>query len=134
VIPFRIQFQSGVSAGQQVVFAATKAIVSGALRPGDKFPSVRELSQALKINPNTAHKVVAELTRAGLLEMRPGIGAFVTAAPPASAADRAELLGREIERLAVEAKRLGLGLDELLEAVERHWRSLTPVEEVHSKK
>ena len=94
---------------------------------------MRELSQALKINPNTAHKVVAELTRAGLLEMQPGIGAFVTEAGPAGAAEKAELLGQEIERLTVEAKRLGLELDELLTAVERHWRLLTPSEGAKTK-
>lgn len=134
MIPFRVQFQSGVPAAQQVVFAATKAIVSGAVRPGDRFPSVRELSQALKINPNTAHKVVAELARSGLLEMRPGVGAFVTAAPPAPAADKAELLGQEMERLTVEAMRLGLAVEDVQQAVERHWRRLTPATEVKTKK
>ncbi|MEZ5393594.1 MAG: GntR family transcriptional regulator [Bryobacterales bacterium] len=99
----------------------------GALRPGDRVPSVRELSQELKINPNTAHKVIAELARDGLLEMRPGVGAFVAAAPRASARERAALLGGEIEKLAVEAKRLGLDLDDVLAAVERQWRSLSPV-------
>jgi GntR family transcriptional regulator len=133
VIPFRVQFQSGVPAGRQVVFAATKAIVSGVMRPGDRFPSVRELGQALKINPNTAHKVVAELTRAGLLEMQPGIGAFVAEAPPAGAAEKAELLGQEIDRLTVEAKRLGLDLDDVLGAVERHWRALTPSKKANTK-
>lgn len=133
MIPFRVQFQSGVPAGRQVVFAATKAIVSGVLQPGDRFPSVRELSQALKINPNTAHKVVAELTRAGLLEMQPGIGAFVAEAGPAGAAEKAVLLGQEMERLTVEAKRLGLKLDDLLSAVERHWRLLIPSGEAKTK-
>jgi GntR family transcriptional regulator len=126
VLPFRVQFQPGVSAYRQAVFAARKAYVRGALRPGDRFPSVRELSQELKINPNTAHKVIAELTRDGLLEMRPGVGAFVASAPPASARERAALLEGEIERLSVEAKRLGLDLDEVLAAVESHWRKLTP--------
>ena len=116
-----------------MVFAATKAIVSGVLQPGDRFPSVRELSQALKINPNTAHKVVAELTRAGLLEMQPGIGAFVAEAGPAGAAEKAVLLGQEMERLTVEAKRLGLKLDDLLSAVERHWRLLIPSGEAKTK-
>ena len=126
MLPFRVQFQPGVSAYRQVVFAAHKALVRGALRPGDRFPSVRELSQQLKINPNTAHKVIAELARDGLLEVRPGVGAFVAAAPPSSARERAALLHGEIERLTVEAKRLGLDLDDVLAAVEGHWRKLSP--------
>lgn len=126
MIPFRVQFEPGLSAYRQVIFAAQKALVRGALKPGDRFPSVRELSQELKINPNTAHKVIAELARDGLLEMRPGVGAFVAAAPPSSSRERAALLEGEIEKLVVEAKRLGLDLDEVLAAVERHWRELAP--------
>ena len=55
VIPFRLSFQPGVALYEQVVYAARKAVISGQMRPGDAFPSVRALSAALKINPNTAH-------------------------------------------------------------------------------
>jgi len=74
VIPFRLTFEPGVPIHQQVTFAAKKAMVTGQLRPGETFPSVRVLSKALKINPNTAHKVIIQLTLDGLLEVRPGIG------------------------------------------------------------
>lgn len=79
----------------------------------------RELSQALKINPNTAQEVVAELVRDRLLEVRPGIGTVVAAALTrrASAIDRRFLLSDEVEQLVVEAKRLGLRKQELVNAV-----------------
>ncbi len=77
MIPFRVHFRPGVSLYEQVVYAAKKAIISGQLRPGDVFPSVRTLSKELKINPNTAHKVVGHLVSAGLLETRPGVGTLV---------------------------------------------------------
>jgi GntR family transcriptional regulator len=124
VIPFRVTFRPGVSIYEQVVYAAKKAIVSGHLRPGAPFPSVRALSKELKINPNTAHKVVAELTAEGLLEVTPGIGTTVAAPPGSSAAERKRLLGGDIERLVVEAKKLGLVLDEVLGAVAEHWETL----------
>ena len=79
MLPFDVELRGGESPYRQIVYAATKAIVSGELAPGDPFPSVRELSQALKINPNTGQKVIAELTRDGLLEVRPGIGTVVAA-------------------------------------------------------
>jgi GntR family transcriptional regulator len=72
VIPFRLIFEPGVALYEQVVYAAKKAIVSGQMTPGEPFPSVRTLSKALKINPNTAHKVILQLVREGLLEVRPG--------------------------------------------------------------
>jgi DNA-binding transcriptional regulator YhcF (GntR family) len=79
VIPFRVQFRTGISLFEQIVYAAKKAMVSGQMRPGDPFPSVRALSRELKINPNTAHKIVAYLVSEGLLETRPGIGTVVAA-------------------------------------------------------
>ena len=72
---------------------AKKAMISGQLRPGDAFPSVRVLSRELKINPNTAHKVIVSLIAAGLLETRPGVGTVV-AALAGSAAYRANPIAR----------------------------------------
>ena len=124
MLPFAITLRAGESPCRQIVYAATKAVVSGELRPGSSFPSVRDLSQALKINPNTAQKVVAELVRDGLLEVRPGIGTFVTAARRASATDRRALLSSQVEALLVEAKRLGLRREEVLDAMGSRWSQL----------
>ena len=125
MLPFKVDITSGDSAYRQVVYAAKKAWVAGRLRPGDPFPSVRVLSQELGINPNTAHKVVAALVADGLLEVRPGIGTAVAEPSPADRRRRGELLGPELERLTVEAKRLGLGLDDVADALAEHWRLLS---------
>ena len=77
MIPFRLVFEPGISLYEQAAYAAKKAIISGQMRPGDPFPSVRALSTALKINPNTAHKVIGHLIAEGLLEVRPGTGTVV---------------------------------------------------------
>jgi GntR family transcriptional regulator len=124
VLPFPVTLKPGESPYRQVVYAATRAIVSGDLATGATFPSVRELSQALKINPNTAQKIVGELVRAGLLEVRPGIGTVVTAVPRGSAADRRALLSSEVEELVVEAKRLGASRRDVLDAVSARWDDL----------
>ena len=94
------------------------------MRPGDAFPSVRALSRELKINPNTAHKVVSHLVSEGLIEVRPGIGTLVAPLPEATAAERSQLLGTEIEQLVVEAKKLRMNLDDVLAAVSDHWKLL----------
>ena len=124
MLPFPISLKPGESPYRQVVYAATKAVVAGELAAGTRFPSVRELSQALKINPNTAQKVVAELVRDGLLEVRPGIGTVVTNGRRPSAAERRALLSRPVEELVVEAKRLALTKDDVLNAVEAQWTAL----------
>jgi len=56
----------GLPITEQVIFAVKKAVVAGQLKAGQAFPSVRIVSQELKINPNTAHKVVTQL----MAEMR----------------------------------------------------------------
>src|ERR1035438_5044450 len=117
MIPFRFTLQSGIPVHEPLAFAAKKAMISGQLRPGDPFPSVRALSKAMKIHPNTAHKVIAQLTAEGLLEVRPGIGTLVLQPPPATRSERSRLLGREVEQLTVEAKKLGLTLDDLHAAI-----------------
>jgi DNA-binding transcriptional regulator YhcF (GntR family) len=125
VIPFRVQFRAGLSLFEQVVYASKKAMVAGQLRPGDTFPSVRALSKELKINPNTAAKIVAHLVNEGLLETRPGVGTVVAVLPDSTRKERTQLLGQEIEEIVVEAKRLGIGLDEMLDSITNHWKRLT---------
>lgn len=125
MIPFHVDFVPGSPIYEQVVYTATKAIVSGQLRPGDDFPSVRALSRELKINPNTAHKVVTCLVDAGLLEIHPGSAAVIAKRPTSTKAEKTNLLQNEVEQLVVEAKRLGIDLDGLQDAIARHWARLS---------
>ncbi|MGH9656313.1 MAG: GntR family transcriptional regulator [Bryobacteraceae bacterium] len=124
MIPFRVSFEPGTPIYEQVAYAAKKAIVSGQMRSGDPFPSVRVLSAALKINPNTAHKVIAHLVEEGVLEVRSGIGTVVAGQLGSSAAKRSNLLKKELEQLVVEAKKLGLDLEDVAAALDRHWKRL----------
>jgi len=85
---------------------------------------VRILSKELKINPNTAHKVVTQLVAAGLLETRPGVGTVVATLPEASSAEQTKLLGYETEQLVVEAKKLGIRLEDVVESLSTQWERL----------
>lgn len=132
MIPIRVSFQPGVPIFEQVVFAARKAVVSGQLKAGDAFPSVRALSTALKINPNTAHKVIIHLTNEGVLEVRPGIGTVVAEAREVGREERAQMVRAQLEQLAVDARRLGFELGELQDELAAEWRRLDPVEEAQA--
>jgi len=118
--------ESGTSICDQAAYAAKKALVSGQMRPGEPFPSVRSLSNSLKINPNTAHKVIARLTAEGLLEVKPGIGTVVAEPPPQSATARGNLLKRDLERVVVDAKFAGLKLEDLTAVLAYHWNRFSP--------
>ena len=121
---FRLRLEPGESIFDQVVYAAVRAFVAGEFRPGQPFPSVRALAAELKIHPNTAHKVVQHLIHERYLESRPGIGTVVAELPAARAGDRKRLLKQEVEQLVVEAKRIGIDLDDVLDAVRSQWNRL----------
>ena len=129
MLPFSIELKPGLPVAEQILFAVKKAVVGGQLRPGDKFPSVRVLSQELRVNPNTAHKVVQYLIHEGWLESRPGIGTVVGQVPMAHASERKRLLREEVEQLVVEATRVGANLEEVLEAIRTRWKSLNSARE-----
>jgi len=124
MLPFAVEIQPGLPVTEQVLFAVKKAAVAGRLKPGTPFPSVRVLSQELRINPNTAHKIVAQLVAEGVLVTTPGVGSVVAEPAGADAAAQAGLLEDELERLVVEAKQLGLGLDEVQARLAAHWKRL----------
>lgn len=124
MLPFSIELKPGLPVAEQILFAVKKAVVAGQLRPGDRFPSVRVLSQELRVNPNTAHKVIAALVTEGVLVTTPAVGSIVAAREPGGRKERTELLGPEVEWLVVEAKKLGLGLEDVQAAVAAHWKRL----------
>ena len=63
---------------RQVVEQVQWLIVSGRLKPGDRLPSIRELSKQLQINPTTVTRIYSELAHTGVITLRHGQGAFVS--------------------------------------------------------
>lgn len=124
VAPFKLTLTPGTSIFDQVVFAATRAILSGALQPGQAFPSGRSLAADLKIHPNTAHKAIQYLIQERWLEARPGIGTVVLEPPEARPGDRQRLLNGEVEKLVVEATRVGADLSEVIDAIRAQWKAM----------
>jgi GntR family transcriptional regulator len=121
---FGLTLRPGQSIFNQVVFAARKAFLSGEYQPGQPFPSGRSLAASLKIHPNTAQKIVQQLIQEGWIEARPGIGTVVAELPKARPGDRQKLLRHEVEHLVVEAKRVGLRLQDLMLAISSEWSKL----------
>jgi len=72
-----LNFSSGVPIYRQIVQLLSGKILSGALAPGEKIPSIRDVTAELNVNPNTVAKAYRELELAGLIETRRGMGCFV---------------------------------------------------------
>ena len=124
MLPFAIPLRLGEPIADQIVFASIRAVLAGELKVGDAFPSVRVLAGELSVHPNTVHKAMLRLIAEGWLETRPGVGAFVASPPEARAGERTKLLDQDVEKLAVEARRVGLGLDEVVAALTRRWNEI----------
>ena len=121
-----LKLKPGESIFDQIVFAATKAFVSGEYVAGQAFPSVRSLAADLKIHPNTAQKVIQHLIRERFLEARLGVGTIVADLPTARPGDRKRLLREEVTALVVEALRVGARPSEVHQAIDDAWQLLSP--------
>lgn len=98
--------EADVPLGVQLAWALKERIASGALGPGDRLPSVRDLAAEAGVNVNTVRAVYARLERDGLTRSEQGRGTFVaSASPPADDAATRRELRRRIAMLEAELVR-----------------------------
>jgi GntR family transcriptional regulator len=119
MLPFRFQLLDGLPVSDQLVKAVQRAVLTGEMAAGEKFPSVRVLAQELKISPTTAHKAVLELRDAGFLATRPGAGMVVVKPAGSSRVQLADQLTPACRDLIRQASQLGLSAEETLEVLRR---------------
>ena len=101
---------------EQIKDGLKKLIVSGAMVPDEKLPSVRALATQLSINPNTIQRAYNELENEGFIYSIPGKGSFASATVDSGDAKKRELEGKIREMLA-ELRYLGVSEEELLALV-----------------
>jgi GntR family transcriptional regulator len=101
---------------RQLIDQARRLVAGGQLAPGDAMPSVRDIAQALALNPMTVSKAYGMLEMEGLLTRRRGLGMVVADQPTheRSVESRADLLRPTLERAALEARQLELDPDTVL--------------------
>lgn len=111
---FRIEPTSRQAIYRQLSDQIREAIATGRLAADEKLPSVRELSRALVVNPNTIARVYTELEREGVLCTRPGLGVFV-ARPRQELTKKArqDRLVRSVDGMLTDAVHLGFAADEV---------------------
>ena len=101
---------------EQVKDAFRRLIISGALSPEEKLPSVRELAGQLVINPNTIQRAYGELEAEGYINSIPGRGSFARTRGAAESGRARELL-RRFDEAVTELLYLGVTPEELCERI-----------------
>ena len=107
----------------QIVDQTKLAIAKGYFRNGDRFPSVRELSRELLVNQATVSKAFKELDRQGIIETQTGIGTFISF-DDSKFLDRIDDLNKKLTDDFIEAKYLGITLDDVIKLYESAGKDL----------
>ncbi len=89
-----------------------KSLVRGDLAPGERVPSLRDLSASARVNPNTVQHAYQELEREGVIFSRRGQGSFTTESAAKIAELRAQLAQQAVERFIAEIESIGISVAE----------------------
>ena len=116
----KLDSRSPIPLYDQIATRIRLAVAAGELQPGAALPSVRQLATQLRVNPATVVQAYRELEAEGFVEMKQGVGTFVSEIGSAKrSAERAEQARRIVRGMLSEAARLGLDPGEIAEAVSR---------------
>lgn len=107
-----INFRDSRPIYEQVKTTLRKLIVSGAMSPDEKLPSVRELASQLVINPNTMQRAYRELEQEGYIISIPGKGSYANLSAQVDEGRKKDLL-TAMDEIVAELLYLGVTPDEL---------------------
>ncbi|GGW65026.1 GntR family transcriptional regulator [Streptomyces griseoloalbus] len=113
---FRVLPSSPVPLGEQIAACVRGGIANGTAVPGERLPPAREVAESLGVNVHTVLRGYQRLRDEGLIELRRGRGAVITAAP--GVADQARLT-EAVHGLITQAREFGLTDQELLSMVHK---------------
>lgn len=101
----------------QLVEQLRAALLSGVYHPGQRLPSVRDLSAAAKVNPNTMQRALSQLEDEGLLFTERTNGKFVTLDEARIATLREALAESMTREYLSRLRRIGLSKSDAITAL-----------------
>jgi len=119
-----INIHSSTAVYMQIENEVMFAVSSGALKTGERLPSVRELSERVNVNPNTVAKAYRDLEVMGIVYTRRGMGVFINKGVEAKVREdcRKNIVGR-IHEVVSEAKAAGMTAADINKAVKASFDS-----------
>ena len=113
------QFSADAPIYTQLVAQIQMYIVSGALPPGERLPSVREFAAEAGVNPNTMQRAMAELEREGLVHSQRTAGRFVTADRARIQQAKRQCAEEQLQTFLEKMEQLGYTRAEILQLMEQ---------------
>lgn len=114
-----LNYRDGRPLYEQIKDALKRLIMDGALKSGEKIPSVRELASSLSINPNTIAHAYREMEAEGFIYPQSVKGYFVASISEAQSAEKREQLTGRLREDIREWRYFGRSKAELLALVEQ---------------
>lgn len=118
---YRLDKDMPVPFYRQIVDQILAAISTGAIAPGDRLPTIRDMAVRLQVNPNTVVKAYSQLEMLGVLDLQQGSGAFVRSQPSKlfGENERAQAIGILCQDFVSRAQLQNIGIRELIEYLTR---------------
>ena len=107
---------------EQIKDGLRKLIVTGALQPDEKLPSVRSMATELAINPNTIQRAYGELEAEGYIYSIPGKGSFAAAVTEPLEIRRMELSAK-LKDIVSELRYLNVTLEEVTALIKEGYKN-----------
>lgn len=121
-----VNFRSETAIYTQIVEQVQKQVMSGALKPGDQLPTVRQMAAELRVNFNTVARAYRILDDLGLISTQQGRGTYIW--EPGSGEEIAEHRKRTLEQITrqylADAIAMGFTTDEILVAIDQEIRHI----------
>ena len=104
----------------QIMELIKKQMISREFMPGEKLPSVRDMSKQLEVNPNTVQRAYLEMEREMLVYTKRGQGTFIVDEPEVVLKLRQDMVLDRVATFVREMEEFGFSHDELLKVIESY--------------
>jgi GntR family transcriptional regulator len=108
------EFDDRMPIYRQIILQFNRAFVRGEIQPGERVPSIRELSALLKVNTNTIQRVYQEMERDEMISSKRGTGCFFTEESSMIDKTRRTLAKESLSRFVGEMRALGCGTEDII--------------------
>jgi len=119
---WRLAFDDRMPIYRQIILQLSQAFARGDIKPGERIPSIRDISALLKVNTNTMQRVYQEMERDGLINSKRGTGYFFTEEMEMIKKTRHELALGSLNRFVEEMRALDCSDKEILEELKSYMK------------